>query len=274
MPPLASGPGDSGPIREVSAPVGPVMFHRSVRTGGLYDDTLLRRLHLRFEQPDWQDLLIAAHGTCSNVLCRLEVDNGTVLAGVGACYKGDSSFSPLLPRKSLNLLINYLHAADELLGYEALNLNNAQGDGTVLREAILFNVMHRYAPGPRGALATLFDGVEPDESARDGRWAARIPPQLAGTTLSCYIEARTADKAGVAAYFPPRAESGPLVSRVTQGTPGNCSVVISEFMASNSRTILDPQGDADDWIELHNRTEEAVDLAGCYLSDDPENSRK
>ena len=44
-------------------------------------------------------------------------------------------------------------------------------------------------------------------------------------------------------------------------------------MASNS-TILDPQGDADDWIELKNTSNAAVDLSGMYLSDDRAHPKK
>ncbi|MDP6543632.1 MAG: lamin tail domain-containing protein [Phycisphaerae bacterium] len=46
------------------------------------------------------------------------------------------------------------------------------------------------------------------------------------------------------------------------------SVVISEFMASNSDALLDGDGNSSDWIELYNPTDTTVDLAGWYLTDD------
>jgi len=46
------------------------------------------------------------------------------------------------------------------------------------------------------------------------------------------------------------------------------SVVINEFMASNSGTAKDPQGQYDDWVELYNPTEVAIDVGGMYLTDD------
>ncbi|MBN1764286.1 MAG: lamin tail domain-containing protein, partial [Sedimentisphaerales bacterium] len=51
------------------------------------------------------------------------------------------------------------------------------------------------------------------------------------------------------------------------------TVVINEFMASNSSAsgITDPQGDSDDWIEIYNMGEAALDLAGKYLTDDLNN---
>ena len=63
--------------------------------------------------------------------------------------------------------------------------------------------------------------------------------------------------------------SASLTIRDDDGSPAASAVVINELMASNSNTIFDPQGDADDWIELMNTSSETVDLSGMYLSDDP-----
>ncbi len=45
-------------------------------------------------------------------------------------------------------------------------------------------------------------------------------------------------------------------------------LVINEFMASNSKTFADPQGGYDDWIEIYNCGNYAVNLEGMYLTDD------
>ena len=45
-------------------------------------------------------------------------------------------------------------------------------------------------------------------------------------------------------------------------------IVINEFMASNSQTITDNFGNADDWVELYNPGNTAVNIAGMYLTDD------
>jgi hypothetical protein len=44
---------------------------------------------------------------------------------------------------------------------------------------------------------------------------------------------------------------------------------ITEFLASNRTGLLDEDGDAEDWIELHNPGLEPVSLAGWSLTDDP-----
>ncbi len=43
---------------------------------------------------------------------------------------------------------------------------------------------------------------------------------------------------------------------------------INEFMASNSTTYPGPQGDYPDWIEIYNGGNQAINLAGYWISDD------
>jgi hypothetical protein len=52
------------------------------------------------------------------------------------------------------------------------------------------------------------------------------------------------------------------------------SVVINEVMASNGTTKPDPQGQFDDWIEIYNYGDTPIDLAGLYLTDDPDRPDK
>jgi lamin tail-like protein/putative Ig domain-containing protein len=54
------------------------------------------------------------------------------------------------------------------------------------------------------------------------------------------------------------------------------SVVINEWMASNTRTLLDPAPPQsfDDWFELYNPTTRAIDLSGYFLTDTLTNKTK
>jgi len=52
------------------------------------------------------------------------------------------------------------------------------------------------------------------------------------------------------------------------------TVVISEFMADNNRTLNDSFGDDSDWIELHNNGLTPVDLTGWLLTDSAEELAK
>jgi hypothetical protein len=49
------------------------------------------------------------------------------------------------------------------------------------------------------------------------------------------------------------------------------AILINEFLASNETTNRDPEfQEFSDWIELYNTANEAVDLSGCYLTDNPD----
>lgn len=52
------------------------------------------------------------------------------------------------------------------------------------------------------------------------------------------------------------------------------SIVINEWMPNNGFGILDADGDASDWIELHNTSDEAITLDGFALTDTKENLEK
>jgi len=58
----------------------------------------------------------------------------------------------------------------------------------------------------------------------------------------------------------------------TPGAPNNGApvpVVINEFLASNTNSLIDPAtGRYDDWIELYNFGSVPIDLSGFYLTDD------
>lgn len=131
-------------------------FFRAERTDGLYDPTLLRTFNLNFTQANWATLLTSARTSGTDVLCSLTLDNGLALTGVGARYKGNTSFTMAGAKKSLNITVNYTNDATELLGYETFNLNNSFGDETIMREPVYFTVMSRYAPSPKAALAQLY----------------------------------------------------------------------------------------------------------------------
>lgn len=51
-------------------------------------------------------------------------------------------------------------------------------------------------------------------------------------------------------------------------------VRLNEIMAVNQTYGTDPQGEAEDWIELANSGNTSLDLAGYFLSDNPDNPRK
>ena len=153
---LAAGDVINAPVRELTPGDHPTGFLRAVRTDGLYDPSLLRTFRLTFPLSNWASLLTTARTAGTDVLCSLSLDNGVSLTGVGARYKGNTSFTMAGTKKSLNVTVNHTNDTTELLGYETFNLNNAFGDETILREPVYFTVMSRYTPAPKAALAQLY----------------------------------------------------------------------------------------------------------------------
>ena len=56
--------------------------------------------------------------------------------------------------------------------------------------------------------------------------------------------------------------------------PAHAAVIINEFMAENDGGLADRDGDTPDWIELHNGSLAATNLAGWHLTDTPTNLTK
>lgn len=122
-----------------------------------------------------------------------------------------------------------------------------------------------------GRLAT-FQTVQ--MSKDDAVYAGEIPAFPAGKKIRYYVEARSAESDSATTFFPAKTEFAPLTYRVTAPIANSSPVVINELMASNTKGLADPQGDNDDWIELHNVSDYAVNLSGMYLSDNQNNPRK
>ena len=105
-------------------------------------------------------------------------------------------------------------------------------------------------------------------------YVSEIPAFPAGEKIRYYVEARSAGSHSATTFFPAKTEFAPLTYRVTTSLADSSPVVINELMASNTKSLADPQGENDDWIELHNVSDDAIDLSGMYLTDNQNNPRK
>jgi len=110
------------------------------------------------------------------------------------------------------------------------------------------------------------DGAHNDGLAGDHLYGANFP--VNGLTIEYYIYA---DNNNAGLFSPARAEHEYHTLAVSFPAPNVGAILINEVLASNSTTNLDPNGQAEDWVELVNTTSAPIDLAGFYLSDDPMN---
>ena len=111
-------------------------------------------------------------------------------------------------------------------------------------------------------------------SMKDGSYVGSIPAYPVETMVYYYVEASAVKTHGTTTFSPARAEFGAAHYRVTAPRAKEVAVVINELMAVNTNSIADPQGEYDDWLELHNITGKPVVLTGMYLTDKVDNLKK
>lgn len=109
---------------------------------------------------------------------------------------------------------------------------------------------------------------------RGGRYVGNIPAFPPGTTVYYYVEANAVKTYGTTAFSPARAEPHAAHYRVSAPVAEESPIVINELMAANTKSLTDPQGQYEDWLELHNLTNNTVDLSGMYLTDKTDNPKK
>jgi len=158
-------------------------------------------------------------------------------------------------------------AADEVV---IINASISSVDG--ISSVSLF-----YCPAVYGNFfkTTMFDdGQHNDGAANDGVYGAQIPGFATGTLVRFYLEAAANNTAKTMAYLPVGAEHDVFYYNIGAAWVENPPVIINEIMASNTSTATDEEGEHEDWIELHNLSDQDLDLTGYALSDNPANLRK
>ncbi len=117
-------------------------------------------------------------------------------------------------------------------------------------------------------------GGGPEETldmARDAAvWTARIPGQRGGKRVTWTL--RTVLSDGRVTFFPSANYTQPFhytVAAVALPDALDGDLVLNELMAENTLTIADTSGAFEDWLELYNRGDRPLSLAGLHLSDDP-----
>ncbi len=105
-------------------------------------------------------------------------------------------------------------------------------------------------------------------------FVGEIPAFSAGTMVYYYVEADAVKTHGTTAFSPAHTEYKPAQYRVSAPVAKESPIVINELMAANTKSLTDPQGQHEDWLELHNLTNEVVNLSGMYLTDKEDNLTK
>lgn len=117
----------------------------------LYDTTVLRTLNFQFHDANWETLLRNNYVAQTNILADLTVD-GVTYPNVGVRIRGNTSYTALpagSQKFSLNIEMDTVDPEQDLMGYDALNLNNAFHDPTFCREVLYNNYVAQFIAHPR-----------------------------------------------------------------------------------------------------------------------------
>jgi spore coat protein CotH len=92
----------------------------------LYDASVLRTFFIDFENPEWEEEMVAFNNTDVDVPAKVTVD-GKVYPDVGIHFRGNSSFGVGGGyKRSLNLSFDFVHRGQSIHGYRTLNFLNAR----------------------------------------------------------------------------------------------------------------------------------------------------
>jgi hypothetical protein len=152
------------------------------------------------------------------------------------------------------------HPPISALVHITANIANAMASGTFLA----------YRSGdvePFKRILMLDDGLHGDGAANDGVYGSSITISAYKTEYYFYAEN---NQAGI--FSPQQAEMN-FYTLYTQ-VAANSNLVINEFLASNVSAVADQDGEFDDWIEIHNLSDNLISLDSMYLSDSYTNLQK
>ena len=111
------------------------------------------------------------------------------------------------------------------------------------------------------------DGTHGDISAGDNIYTVALPKPNSGSIVKFYFLAENNE----AIVLNPRKAENDYYFFVFSNIGG---LYINEFMASNGNTIATEFGKYEDWIEIYNSTNQDIDLAGYFITDNLSNFYK
>jgi len=116
----------------------------------LYEPTVLRTLFLEFEDADWEAQLADFYHTDVQVPATLTVD-GKKYPKIGVRFRGNTAFRSAGEgsKRPLKLSIDFVHAKQQLYGYQTLNLLNSSEDPTFLHSVLYLQMARQYTPAPK-----------------------------------------------------------------------------------------------------------------------------
>ena len=212
----------------------------------------------------------------NNFLTNLDSDIGGMGGGGGGGGGSTPGIAPLMDSRASYVLgqAEFVAEAPAISGVQASPAQPVVGGSVDITSTIaaaneVYLSYRTDGNAPFASVQMYDDGQHNDGAAGDGIYGATIT--VTNVTTQYYIYA-DGEQAGM--FSPQRAEHEFHTLIATSTSISDGDLVINELLASNDATTADQDGEYDDWIELYNNGEEAIDLTDYSLSDDPENPSK
>ncbi len=121
-----------------------------------FDLGTVRTFFLEFEEADWEKQLTEFRFTDIDVPAKLTVD-GNVFNDVGVHCRGASSFLFVAEgrKRSLNLKLDFVNKGQNFGGYRTFNLLNSNGDPTMLKAVLYYQIAREYTAAPKANFLKL-----------------------------------------------------------------------------------------------------------------------
>jgi hypothetical protein len=121
-----------------------------------FDPGTVRTFFLEFEDDDWERQLTEFRFTDIELPAKLMID-GQTFENVGVRCRGASSFLFIAEgrKRSLNLDLDFVNKGQDFGGYRTFNLLNSNGDPTMLKAVLYYQVCREYTPAPKANFVKL-----------------------------------------------------------------------------------------------------------------------
>ena len=110
------------------------------------------------------------------------------------------------------------------------------------------------------------DGLHGDGAAGDNVYGAAM--NVSNAFMQYYIYA---ENNNIGRFSPDRAEHEFYTLNATYPTINPGDLVVNEIMAQNTTTVVDQDGEYEDWVELFNNTNTTLSLDNLFMSDTADN---
>lgn len=124
---------------------------------GIYDESVIRTIHLDFDQPNFWTLMQQNYEDQIDIPATMTMD-GIAYDSVGVRFKGQTSYlqTQNSEKKSFNISIDAFIGSQDVEGYETFNLNNCFQDPSFARELLYLHLIRNHVPAAKAAYVELF----------------------------------------------------------------------------------------------------------------------